>query len=68
LIRGFQFEILFNESDWHLGPFWSRSWTIVDDGVYRPEVVLSLLFGFEFHDDPSVIGMIIPKDGKAFEF
>jgi hypothetical protein len=47
--HGFQFEILFSESDWHLGPFWSHSWTVVDDGVHRPEVIVSLLLSFEFH-------------------
>jgi hypothetical protein len=49
MIRGFQFEILFSECDWHLGPFWSRSWTVFHDGVHKPEVVTSLLLGFEFH-------------------
>jgi hypothetical protein len=49
VIRGLQSEILFSESDWHLGPFWSRSWTIIDDGVHRSEVVVSLLLGFKFH-------------------
>jgi hypothetical protein len=48
MVRGFQSEILFSESDWHLGSFWSRSWTIIDDGVHRPEVVVSLLLGFKF--------------------
>jgi hypothetical protein len=52
LIRGFQFEILFSESDWHLGPLWSGSWTIVDDGVHIPEVIVSLLLSFEFHGWP----------------
>jgi hypothetical protein len=47
--RGFQFEILFSESDWHLGPFWSGSWTVIDDGVHRPEIIVSLLLGFEPH-------------------
>jgi hypothetical protein len=51
--HGFQFEILFSESDLHLGPFWSRSWTVVDDGVHRPEVIVSLLLSFEFHGRPS---------------
>jgi hypothetical protein len=49
MIREFQSEILFSESDWHLGPFWSRSWTVIDDGVHRSEVVVSLRFGFKFH-------------------
>jgi hypothetical protein len=49
VIRGFQFEILFGESDWHLGLLWSGSWTVVDDGVHRPEVIFSLLFSFEFY-------------------
>jgi hypothetical protein len=63
--RGFQFEILFSESDWHLGPFWSRSWTVIDDGVHRPEIIISLLLGMA---DPPEIGMMVPKDGKTFEF
>jgi hypothetical protein len=49
VIRGFQFEILFSESDWHLGPLWLGSWTIIDDGVHRPEVIVSLFLSFEFH-------------------
>jgi hypothetical protein len=49
VIRGFQFGILFNESDWHLGPLWSGSWAVVDDGVHRPEVIISLLLSFQFH-------------------
>jgi hypothetical protein len=49
MIRGFQSKILFSESDWHLGLFWSRSWIVIDDGVHRSEVV-SLLLGFKFHD------------------
>jgi hypothetical protein len=48
VIRGFQLEILFCESDLHLGPLWSGSWTVVDDGVYRPEVVVCLFLSFEF--------------------
>jgi hypothetical protein len=51
--RGFQFEILFSESDWHLGPFWSRSWTVIDDGVHRPEIIASLILGFELDGRPS---------------
>jgi hypothetical protein len=68
VIHGFQSEILFSESDWHLGPFWSRNWTVIDDVVHRSEVVVSLLLGLKFHADPPVIGMIVPKDGKAFKF
>jgi hypothetical protein len=68
VIRGFQLEILLSESDWHLGPLWSGSWTVVDDGVHRPEVVASLFLSFEFHGWPSRNGMIVPKDGKTFEF
>jgi hypothetical protein len=49
VVRGFQFEILFSESDLHLGPFWSGSWAVVDDGVHRPEVIVSLFLSFEFH-------------------
>jgi hypothetical protein len=68
MIRGFQFEILFSESDWHFGPFWSRSWTVIDDGVHRSEVIVSLFLGFKFHGNPPVMGMIVPKDGKTFKF
>jgi hypothetical protein len=53
--RGFQFEILFSESDWHLGPFWSRCWTVIDDGVHRPEIIVSLLLSFEFHGVSNLI-------------
>jgi hypothetical protein len=49
MIHGFQFEILFSESDWHLSPLWSRSWTVIDNGVHGPEVIVSLLLSFEFH-------------------
>jgi hypothetical protein len=62
MIRGFQSEILFSESDWHLGPFRLRSWTVVDDGIHRSEIVVSLFLGFKFR------GLIVPKDSKAFEF
>jgi hypothetical protein len=51
--RGFQFEVLFGESDWHLGPFRSRNRIIIDDGVHRPELNVSLLLSFEFHGRPS---------------
>jgi hypothetical protein len=33
--------------------FWSRSWTVIDDGVHRFEVIVSLLLGFKFHGGPS---------------
>jgi hypothetical protein len=52
-IRRFLFEILFSESDWDLRPFWSRSWTVINDSVHRSEVIVSLLLSFEFHGWPS---------------
>jgi hypothetical protein len=51
--RGFQFEILFCESDWHLGSFRPYGWTVIDDGVHRPEIVTSLLLSFKFQSRPS---------------
>jgi hypothetical protein len=34
MVRGFESEILFSECDWNLVPFWSRNWTVVDDGFF----------------------------------
>jgi hypothetical protein len=66
--REFQFETLFSESDWHLGPFWSRSWTVVDDGVHKPEIIVFCFLVSNSMADPPETGMMVPKDGKAFEF
>jgi hypothetical protein len=62
VIHVFQLEILLCESDWHLGPLWSGSWTVVDDGVFLCFLVSNSMV------DPTEIGMIVPKEGNAFEF
>jgi hypothetical protein len=71
MIRGFQSEILFSESDWHLGPFWSHSWTPGPSLMLVFTNLKLLFFCFLVSNsmaDPPVIGMIVPKVGKAFEF
>jgi hypothetical protein len=47
--RGLQPEIFFCECYQHFSPFWSCSWTIIDDCVHGSELVVSLPLGFELH-------------------
>jgi hypothetical protein len=66
VIRGLQSKIFFSECDGNFGPLWPCGWAIIDDGVHRSEVIVSQPFVSNSIVDPPVMGMIVPKEGKAF--